>query len=73
MDDTQREYLDAISKMVDNTTPSLPPLADEVVWLQLLISAIQGIGDWDTGLTCASVDDLLAEFKKRFRQDEISN
>lgn len=73
MDEAQREYLDAINTMVANTTPQQPPLTDEVVWLQLLISAIQGIGDWDTGLTCASVDDLLAEFKKRFRQDEISN
>lgn len=64
MDESTREYLNAINKVVENTQPRI---LDEVVWLHLLSSAISGIGDWDTDLVCASVDDLLVEFKNRFR------
>jgi hypothetical protein len=68
MDDEQREYIDAVNKLVENTDKGIP---DEVVWLEItkcLINnagvtvansnnAIVGIADW-----------YLQQFKNRFRE-----
>ena len=69
MDEATREYLDAIGKMVDNTTPQQPPLLDEVVWLEMYKAFV----NWhaitrNSGLKYAEAADAgLYEFKKRFR------
>lgn len=69
MDYVQREYLNAINNMVDNTAPQQPPLLDEVVWLEMYkicvgwhaVTRTSGIIYADTA------DKALLEFKKRFR------
>ena len=67
MDDAQREYLNAIHKMVDNTTPQQPPLKDEVVWLEIF-KAVTICPHKYNGTVLEVTDEILEAFKKRFRE-----
>lgn len=73
MDETTREYLDAINKIADNAKPIEPkmlPVSDEIVWLEItkcLIDnlEISGVNSHDVVLIS---DWYLKQFKQRFRE-----
>jgi hypothetical protein len=74
MDEATREYLDAINKMVGNTTPQQPPLSDEVVWLEMFKTvAMSPKSHLSFSVSLELADFGLNEFRKRFRDNEESN
>lgn len=69
MDESTKEYLDAINNIVVNTTPQQPPLLDELVWLEMYKAFVNWHAVSRTPGTVYSdaADKALLEFKKRFR------
>lgn len=68
MDEAQREYLDAINRMVVNTTA---PLTDAVIWLQYMTALASNPAMCEQGVEEDAViaDDFLYEFRCRFRAE----
>lgn len=75
MDEATREYLDAVNKIAETHQPTMLPLPDEVVWLEITKFLINNpeISDVKSTDVVLIADWYLEQFKKRFRNDEISN
>ena len=75
MDEVQREYLDAVNKIAEEHKPKMLSLTDEIVWLEISKCLINNpeISDVKSADVVLIADWYLEQFKKRFRNDEISN
>ena len=76
MDEATREYLDAVNKIAETRQPTMLPLPDEVVWLEVIKCLVSNdnMSQACTSKELAQVaDTFLKLFKRRFRNDEESN